>query len=189
MQIGSLTEKYTEMLLVLIPKVRQPEFLSQLRSISLCNVSYKVITKTLANKMKSVMGQRHYLPGGPNECSFIPGRQSTDNVIIYQEVLHSMRQRKQKKGFMLIKVDLEKPYDRLSWGFIRDTLGKSGLPHPWIRNIMQCVESTKMSVVWNGKNSAWFKPLRGIWHAWGRHISVPFRALHEATRPHHPTCS
>ena len=36
-----------------------------------------------------------------------------------------MRQRKQKKGFMLIKVDLEKAYDCLSWVFIIDTLGKT----------------------------------------------------------------
>ena len=31
-----------------------------------------------------------------------------DNVVIYQEVLHSMCQRSSSKGLMLIKVDLEK---------------------------------------------------------------------------------
>ena len=92
--------------LVLISKVQQQEFLSQLRSISICNVSYKVITKTPANRMKSVMG--HLV--APNQCNFVSGRKNTDNVIIYQEVLHSTRQRKQQKGFMLIKVDLEKAY-------------------------------------------------------------------------------
>ena len=59
---------------------------------------------------------------GPNQSSFVPGRHITDNRIIYQEVLHSMRKKKGGKGTMLIKIDLEKAYDRLSWPFIRDTV-------------------------------------------------------------------
>lgn len=39
-------------LLVLIPKVNKPEFISQFRLIALCNVVYKIITKTIANRLK-----------------------------------------------------------------------------------------------------------------------------------------
>ena len=63
---------------------------------------------------------------------------------------------------MLIKIDLEKAYDRLSWSFIRDTLEKLGVPNTWIMNIMNCVETTRMSVLWNGKKLDWFKPTKGI---------------------------
>ena len=75
----------------------------------------------------------------------------TDNILIYQEVLHSMHTRQKKgRGIMVIKVDLEKAYDHLSWKFIRGTLEQVDLPASWIRNIMHCIETVRMSIIWNG---------------------------------------
>nr|KYP56170.1 hypothetical protein KK1_002407 [Cajanus cajan] len=50
----------------------------------------------------------------PNQCNFVPHRQTTDNIIIAHEVIHSMRHKKGKKRWMAIKIDIEKAYDRLS---------------------------------------------------------------------------
>ena len=45
----------------------------------------------------------------------------------------------------------------------RETLELSGLPSDWVRNIMHCVDSTRlMSIVWGGERMDWFKPTRGI---------------------------
>ena len=64
---------------------------------------------------------------GPMQSSFVPGRHITDNIIIAQEDLHSMGSKKGKVGWMAIKVDLEKAYDRLNWDFIEDTLVDIGI--------------------------------------------------------------
>lgn len=40
--------------------------------------------------------------------------------------MHTMRTKKGHKGFMVVKVDLEKAYDFLRWEFIRDTLLSAG---------------------------------------------------------------
>ncbi|GJT44053.1 retrovirus-related pol polyprotein LINE-1 [Tanacetum coccineum] len=98
-----------ETFLVLIPKVDHPENVSQFRPISLCNVLYKTIIKAIVNRLKKILPNMI----SPTQGAFVPGRQITDNIVIVQEALHLMRQKRGKKGYMAIKIDLAKAYDRL----------------------------------------------------------------------------
>lgn len=41
--------------IALIPKVENPEIFSNYRPISLCNVSYKIITKIIINRLKPLL--------------------------------------------------------------------------------------------------------------------------------------
>lgn len=63
---------------------------------------------------------------------------------------------------MVLKIDLEKAYDRLEWSFIQETLHMASFNTDWSRNIMHCVESSYMSILWNGEPMKRFKPSRGI---------------------------
>lgn len=148
---GQISEGLNDTLVTLIPKVSHPEMVTQFRPISLCNAAYKLITKVLANKLKTV------LPSliGQEQSSFVPGRQIVENIIVYQEVLHSMRKKKGRTGIMMFKIDLEKAYDRLDWSFIRDTLKQAGLHEIWIDRIMTCVETSRLAVLWNGERMDW----------------------------------
>lgn len=114
----SLVEGTTYALLVLVPKIDKPSRINQFRLISLCNVNYKIATKIIANRFKEVLKEI----SSPNQASFIQGRQGTEYVIIYQEVLHFLKKRKETKGGMIIKLNLEKAYDRVDWAFILDSL-------------------------------------------------------------------
>ena len=89
-----LVRNLNETLLVLIPKTENPELMKQFRPISLCNVVFKIITKVLTNKIKPYMD--HLV--STNQCSFISNRQSSDNVIMAQEIIHSMRKKKGVDG-------------------------------------------------------------------------------------------
>lgn len=145
-------------ILVLIPKCDNPENLKEMRPISLCNVIYKLITKVIANRLKKHLGKIIL----PHQCAFIRGRHSSDNIIISQEVIHSMRQMKGRKGFMAIKIDFEKAYDRLSWGFLHETLVSIGLNYWFVDLIMACVSTSDMKILWNGEMTSSFNPSRGV---------------------------
>ncbi|KAM2007857.1 hypothetical protein ACFX16_002817 [Malus domestica] len=52
---GTLLRKLNHTNLVLIPKVKCPKNMTQLRPIALCNVSYKILAKVITNRLKKVM--------------------------------------------------------------------------------------------------------------------------------------
>ncbi|XP_073051702.1 uncharacterized protein [Primulina eburnea] len=158
LESGEIMLGTNDTLLTLVPKVPNPEYVTQFRPISLCNVSYTILTKTMTNRLKSVMPDLIR----PYQSSFVQGRQISDNIIVYQEVLHSMRKKSGAKGYMVIKIDLEKAFDRLSWDFIQETLTDVGLNREWIRNIINCITTTRLSILWNGEQMNWIKPDRGI---------------------------
>lgn len=144
--------------IALIPKVDVPDSPKQFRPIGLCNVAYKIITKALVNRLKPILST----VVAPTQASYVPGRQITDNIVIFQEVLHSMRTKQGKTSFMAIKIDLEKAYDRLRWSFIQDTLVELKLPDSLNKVIMECITTPSLQILWNGEPTETFLPSRGI---------------------------
>lgn len=57
----------------------------------------------------------------------IPGRQAIDYAMICQEIIHSLRYIRARRGEMVVKIDLEKPYDRMEWVFVEETLMDASL--------------------------------------------------------------
>ncbi|XP_028786509.1 uncharacterized protein LOC114742412 [Neltuma alba] len=152
--IANINDTY----LVLIPKVDHPEMLRDLRPIGLCNVIFKIITKIIANRLKPCLS---YMIS-PTQCSFIPSRHSSDNIIVAQEVVHSMRIKQGYKGFMAIKIDLEKAYDRVNWNFLINCLNEMQIPTHVTQIISHCISLAKMQLLWNGEKTEEFKPTRGV---------------------------
>ncbi|KAK7244397.1 hypothetical protein RIF29_39218 [Crotalaria pallida] len=145
-------------LLVLIPKLDPPENASQFRPIALCNVIYKCITKILANRMKPFLSSWI----SPYQAGFVPGRNIQDNIVIAQELTHTMKNMRGRVGYMSIKIDLEKAYDSISWIFIKNCLLEIDLPTAFIDLIYNCISSSSFSLLWNGEKGDVFYPTRGI---------------------------
>lgn len=74
---GKSLKGWNDTIITLISKVKKASYITQFRPISLCNVKYKIVARTITNRLKGVM---NYIVD-PNQSAFIPGRVITDNVI------------------------------------------------------------------------------------------------------------
>lgn len=99
---------------------------------------------------------------GPEQSNFIDNRSTCDNIILAQEAIHSLRLRGRKKGFVAVKVDMEKAFGRLDWGFVEDTLKCINLDTSLINLIMACNTTSSLSILWNGDPSPYFQASRGV---------------------------
>lgn len=108
------------------------------------------ITKVLVHRLPLILDAII----GPYQSSFLPGRGTSNNVIILQEIIHFMRRYKKKKGFATFKLDLEKTFDNVNWFFLQTCLQDFGFPEITTKSIMHCVTSSTLSILWNGKKNA-----------------------------------
>ena len=95
--------------MTLIPKIEVPSSPNHFRPISLCSTIYKIISKVMAGRLKVVLGKIIH----PLQGAFVPERLIQDNVLLAHEVFHSFRKKSGAKGWLAIKLDMEKAYDRL----------------------------------------------------------------------------
>ena len=144
--------------IALIPKIQGPETLDNYRPISLCNTVYKVVTKIIVARLRPYLDKLI----SPMQTAFVPGRKGIDNIIIAQEIIHGLGKKKGRTGYMALKIDLEKAYDKLEWSFIRDMLIRVNLPKDIIDLIMSCVSTVSTSILFNGEALDPIFPSRGI---------------------------
>lgn len=133
--------------IALIPMIQGPETMGNYRPISLCNTVYKVITKIIVARLTPYL--ENFI--SPLQTAFVLGRKDIDNAIIVQEIVHTLSKKEGKVGYMAIKVDLEKAYDKLKWSFIRGMLIKTNLLANLINLIMSCVSIVSTSILVNGE--------------------------------------
>ncbi|KAL5568114.1 hypothetical protein UlMin_024689 [Ulmus minor] len=156
---GMSLSSTNETLISLIPKVKNPIRITDYRPISLCNVIYKIISKMLSNRLWLVMDNVI----SEEQSAFIPGRLISDNAIIGFECLHAIkRKRSKKRGYLALKLDMAKAFDRVEWSFVQGIMLKLGFSEVWTKKVMACVTSVSYSVLINGAKSGQLFPTRGL---------------------------
>ena len=136
-----------------------PEEVSHFRPISLCNVTYKIISKIMVNKLKLLMAKLI----SPYQNAFIQGRNIFDNILLAHEIIDTLKKKTdRKKGYGALKVDMCKSYDRVSWNFLKTILISMSFGNYWVHRIMECVSSMQYALLLNGSPTHTFLPTRGV---------------------------
>lgn len=78
---------------VLIPKIKNPKSTRDFRPISLCNVIFKIITKSIANRLTHILPRIIH----QTHSAFVPGRLITDTALIAFETFYFLKQKKKKE--------------------------------------------------------------------------------------------
>jgi hypothetical protein len=127
--------------LTLISKVKSPQALGDFRPISLHGCLYKIVAKVLAARLAMVLGDVI----SPTQSAFLKGRQFVEGVMVVNEVIDYAK--KSGKQCLIFKVDFEKAYDSVDWGFLDYMLGRFGFNSKWRAWMKACVCAGSMSVL------------------------------------------
>ncbi|GJS31865.1 putative RNA-directed DNA polymerase, eukaryota, reverse transcriptase zinc-binding domain protein [Tanacetum coccineum] len=117
---------------------------------------YKVIAKLLANKLLQVVSSVL----SDVQTAYIKGRQIIDNPLTVNKIISWAS--KKKKRLFLLKVDFEKAFDSLDWGFLDNVMKQIGFSQKWRKWITRNLSSPYSSVLVNGSPTKDFKIEKGL---------------------------
>ena len=117
----SILKSSNHTFITLIPKVQNLVRVSNFGPISLSNVIYKIVSKVIMNRLKPLLDSII----SETQSAFIADRFITNNILIAFKSLHHMKNNcTSKQGFMALKLDMSKAYDRVEWSFLERILLK-----------------------------------------------------------------
>ncbi|CAM8953600.1 unnamed protein product [Rhodiola kirilowii] len=153
---GRLASGINKTFIALIPKTVNPQSFEDFRPISLVNSMYKILSKCLVKRLKSVLPQFISL----NQSAFISDRNILDGIMIVNELIHVVK--RERRSALVIKLDFRKAYDSVSWEFLRAIQESLGFGDKWILWMHECYSSASLSILVNGSPSKVLPMERGL---------------------------
>jgi hypothetical protein len=142
--------------ITLLPKVKDAIRIQQYRPICLLNCIYKWFTKCLTIRLEHVAERIIH----KNHTTFIQGRNIMNIVMVLHKILHETK-RKKEIG-VILKLDFEKAYDKVCWGFLMKCLRMRGFDELWCSWVEKILHNGTISVKLNNCMGPYFQSFKGV---------------------------
>jgi len=142
--------------LALIPKDSSPSNFTRFHPILLCNSSYKILTKIIANCLNPLLAKLI----SKNQTDFLRNKQITYNIVLVQEAIHSCKKTKTLR--MVVKLDMASTFDKVKHSFFYSVLRAYGFSENFNNWIKACINNPWISPLLNGRPTCFFKASRGL---------------------------
>lgn len=96
-----------------------------------------------------------------NQSGFLKGRLISDNILLTQELIHSLDV-KTRCSNLALKIDMTKAYDRLNWGFLCKVMAALGFSQAWINMVMRTIDNCHFGIIINGSAKGFIKSQHGL---------------------------
>lgn len=157
---GSELPKYvTYTNLVLISKKLQSDRFTEMRPILLSNFINKIFSRIIHERIKKILPDLI----SPEQTGFITGRSISKNILLAQDIITKIRKRG-KLANLVIKLDMMKSYDRVSWLFLTKVLRRMGMGERVINMVFILISNNSYLILINSQVKGFFKSSRGIKH-------------------------
>lgn len=114
------------------------------RPITLLGVDYKLLAKVMANRLKTVIAEVI----DPDQTCAIPGRKISDTLCLVRDAISYIQDRQVES--VLVSLDQEKAYDRVSHAFMFKVLERLGFGEQFCKWVKLLYNDLFSSVLVNG---------------------------------------
>jgi hypothetical protein len=125
-------------------KIEGVDTVKDFRPISLIHSFAKLVSKLMTNRLA---GQLQHLVS-PNQSAFIKKRFIQDNFMLVQQTARFLQQQKQPQ--IMLKLDISKAFDSVSWAFPIEVLQRLGLGQIWYNIICGLLSTSSTQILLNG---------------------------------------
>lgn len=115
-------------------------------------MSNKIITKLLVLRLAPLLPRII----SPTQSAFVLGRVIHDNVLLVQVLVHDLNRHTWGNNVVL-KLDMAKAYDKMSWSFIIKMLRSFGFSEQWVSLIRRAIFGPWFSVLFNAVSHGFFQ--------------------------------
>ena len=156
-QLGYFNHTARRGFIHLIPKKSKNDLLlKNWRPISILCVDLKIWSKAIANRLEETVDLI-----GKQQNGFIKNRSIFNNILTTSEVISHLN-RNWKESGVIVTIDFEKCFDRVSHGSIVKTFEYFGFGNQFIRMLKLMFNKLELCTVSNGHTSRFFTKTRGV---------------------------
>lgn len=141
--------------ITLVPKKTEALHVKDFRPISLIHSFAKLVAKLLANRLAPHLPKLVTI----NQSAFVKGRSILDNFLMVQQLARTLHH---KEPHVLLKLDISKAFDSVSWAFLLELLQHLGFGRKWCNLISLLLSTSSTRILINGEPGDCISHRRGL---------------------------